>query len=288
MQRLGVDLGGLRIRLTDDGSVFTEIAPSSHASDVLLAPPLVDIQLNGFGGIDINSPDVQPDDLLNMLEKVWAGGVGFFLPTVVTGSRERMLRSIRMVREACRQDARFARSVVGIHVEGPYISLEDGPRGAHPLQHVRQPDMDEYRAWQEAADGTVRLVTLSPEWDNAPPFIEHIVNDDVRIAIGHTKATSEQLDAAVRAGATLSTHLGNGAHAMIQRHPNYIWEQLGDDRLWASLIADTHHLPPRTLKSMVRGKTLDRTIFTSDAVWVAGLPAGQYGGFDGKGLEVLE
>lgn len=289
--RDGYDIWGVGLRLQWDasnpvfeGSRAPETEPNPRRR---ILPPLVDIQLNGYAGIDINASDVQPDGLLRMAREIWRTGVVFFFPTVVTGSAERMERSIRILRQTCHQDPQFSKSVPGIHVEGPYISPEDGPRGAHPLAHVRPPDWDEFQRWQDAADGTIRMLTLSPEWENAPEFIERVAESGVVVAIGHTKATAEQLNAAVVAGARTSTHLGNGAHATIPRHPNYIWEQLGDDRLWASFIADGHHLPPATLKSMLRAKTSERSVLTSDAVWVAGMPAGCYSSFEGKDIEVL-
>jgi N-acetylglucosamine-6-phosphate deacetylase len=250
-------------------------------------PALVDIQLNGYAGVDLNDPNVSTDDVSRMAHAVWATGVGTFFPTVVTGAPERMIRSMRVVREACRDDPNLNASVAGFHVEGPFISPEDGPRGAHRKDCVRPPDWDEFCRWQDASDGSVRLVTLSPEWENAPSFIERVIATGVRVAIGHTKASADQLNAAVESGASLSTHLGNGSHATLPRHPNYIWEQAANDRLWASFIADGHHLPPATFKCLLRAKTLERAILTSDAVSFAGLPSGNYRGWDGDGVDVL-
>src|SRR5206468_8402774 len=121
----------------------------------------------------------------------------------------------------------------------------------------------------------------------SPSFIERAVASGVVVAIGHTKATGDQIRAAVDAGATLSTHLGNGAHPLIRRHPNYIWEQLAEDRLMASLIVDGHHLPPSVVKSMVRAKTPARCVLVSDITALGGMPPGRYSGGLGD-LEVLE
>ena len=145
------------------------------------------------------------------------------------------------------------------------------PRGAHPLVHCRPPDADEFQLLAQAAEGQIRLVTLSPEFDGARQFIAGLVAQGVRVAIGHTAANSAQIRAAVDAGATLSTHLGNGAHAWLRRHPNYLWDQLADDRLTASLIVDGHHLPPAVVKTFVRAKTADRIVLVSDLSGFAGL-----------------
>jgi N-acetylglucosamine-6-phosphate deacetylase len=178
--------------------------------------------------------------------------------------------------DACAGDPRIARAVAGIHVEGPFISPEDGPRGAHPREHVRAPDWDEFLAFQQAAGGRIRLLTLSPEWPDAAAFIRRVVASGVVVAIGHTAASPESLREAIAAGARLSTHLGNGCHAMLPRHPNYIWEQLAADELSASLIADGHHLPPSVVKTFIRAKGVNRTILVSDAVALAGMPPGAY------------
>jgi N-acetylglucosamine-6-phosphate deacetylase len=241
-----------------------------------IAPALVDIQVNGFTGFDFNVGTVTAADVCAMARALWRVGTGFLCPTVVTASFENMSNFLRAVVEACDKDPMVAHAILGIHLEGPYISAEDGPRGAHPLEHVRDPDWDEFRRWQDIAGGMIRIVTLAPEKEGAIPFIEKLVANDVIVALGHTDASAEYIREAVSAGAKLSTHLGNGAHALIKRHPNYIWEQLAADELYASLIVDGHHLPSAVVKSMMRAKTLDRCILISDATALAGMPPGDY------------
>ena len=254
-------------------------------STIQIAPAPIDIQVNGFAGFDLNVATVTPEDVCAMVRALWRVGTGFLCPTVVTGSFQGISNSLRAIVEACKTDALIAHSVLGIHLEGPYISAEDGPRGAHPLEHVREPDWDEFRRWQDIAEGQISIVTLAPEKKNAIPFIEKLVANGIVVALGHTNASAGDIQAAIDAGAKLSTHLGNGAHALIRRHPNYIWEQLGADELWASLIVDGHHLPPSVAKSMMRAKTLDRCILVSDAVALAGMKPGIYQ-FAGKSVEL--
>ncbi|MDE0682557.1 MAG: amidohydrolase family protein [Candidatus Poribacteria bacterium] len=245
-------------------------------SEIWIAPAPIDIQVNGFAGFDLNVATVTPEDVCAMVRALWRVGTGFLCPTVVTASFERISNSLRAIVEACKADALVAHSVLGIHLEGPYISPEDGPRGAHPLEHVRDPDWDEFRQWQDIAEGNISIVTLAPEKKGAIRFIEKLVANGIVVALGHTNASADDIQAAIDAGAKLSTHLGNGAHALIRRHPNYIWEQLGADELWASLIVDGHHLPPSVAKSMIRAKTLDRCVLVSDAVALAGMEPGTY------------
>ena len=249
---------------------------NSTDSELLVSPVLVDIQVNGFRGYDLNVSTVNTSDVIEMVRSLWRVGTGFLCPTIVTASFEDISNSIEAIVTARHSDPLVDRSILGIHLEGPYISSEDGPRGAHPIQHVRNPNWDEFCRLQDIAEGTIKIVTLAPERTGAFPFIENLVAEDIVVSIGHTDASPEQIQDAISAGAKLSTHLGNGAHARLQRHPNYIWEQLGADELWASLIVDGYHLPPSVVKSMIRAKSLDRCILISDATALAWMPSGQY------------
>lgn len=255
------------------------LSPSSD--NLWIAPGWIDIQVNGFAGVDYNAPETSHEAIGRSLEAQFATGVTRIFPTVITGEPERMAGSLKNLAQAKRA-LPYGGAMEGFHVEGPHISPEDGPRGAHPQEWVRPPDIDEYARWQEATEGEVRLVTVSPEWPGAARYIEHLVRDGVTVSVGHTKANAAQISDAVSAGATLSTHLGNGAHAVLARHPNYIWEQLAEDRLAASFIVDGIHLPSSFLKVALRAKGLDRSILITDAVMPAGCAPGPYrlGGVD--------
>ena len=241
-------------------------------SEVYLAPGFIDLQVNGFAGADYNAPTTPLEKILSSIKRMHSTGVAAFYATVITGSPEDMaaaLKNLAQVKPQCP-------SMAGFHVEGPHISPEDGPRGAHPARWVRPPDPEEFRRWQDAAEGDVRLVTLSPEWAEAPAYIEALTGEGVAVSIGHTQATRRQIQDGVRAGATLSTHLGNGAHATLPRHPNYIWEQLAEDGLTASFIVDGHHLPESFLRVALRAKGVERSILVTDAVAPAMCTPGPY------------
>jgi len=260
-------------------SLERETAGSREVSDDRLpwiAPGLCDIQVNGYGGHDFTASDVSPEDVWAVAEKMFTTGVTRFLPTITTHSREVMINAVRTIAQAVNEYPPLAQAIPGIHLEGPYISPEDGPRGAHPREHVRPPDWEEFCQLQEAATGLIRLITLSPEYPEAVPFIERAVANGVIVAIGHTAATARQLEDAVLAGAQLSTHLGNGCHLMLPRHPNYLWYQLAEDRLWASFIFDGHHLPQDFMIVALRAKGITRSILVSDVTALAGMPAGIY------------
>jgi len=241
----------------------------------LLAPGWVELQVNGFAGVDYCNPACSLEDIDRSLRAQFATGVTRLLATIITGGEQEITGSLRNLVNA-RERLPHGHAIEGFHVEGPHISPEDGPRGAHPARWVRPPDVDEFHRWQEAARGHIRLVTVSPEWPEAPRYIEALVKEGIVLSIGHTKATSEQIEDAVRAGATKSTHLGNGAHAVLARHPNYIWDQLANDRLAAGFIADGFHLPASFLKCAIRAKGIERSILVTDAVSPAECPPGDY------------
>ena len=268
---------GRPVRLTLDAGRVTRAEPLIGDSAGLpwIAPGLVDLQVNGFGGQEFSVADLTADKVAKIVLEHDAFGVTAICPTITTNSFEIIYHASRMIAAAAERPE-IGRRIAGIHIEGPYFSPEDGPRGAHPLAHCRRPDWDEFQRFQEAAGGRIRILTMSPEFENAPEFIGRVAASGVVVALGHLNATADQLRAAVDAGARFSTHLGNGAHRTLRRHPNYLWDQLAEDRLWASLIVDGHHLPPEVVKTFVRAKTPQRCILVSDESGLAGLPPGRY------------
>jgi N-acetylglucosamine-6-phosphate deacetylase len=251
---------------------------SAGASGALpwIAPGFVDLQVNGYGGRELTSEEVSVADVAAVARSMDECGVTSFCPTLTTHSRQTLEHALRTIAAACEASPETASRVCGIHLEGPYISPEDGPRGAHPKAHVREPSVEELRALHEASGKRIRILTISPEYDAAPEVIRWAAAAGMIIAIGHTSATHEQIGAAVEAGASMSTHLGNGAHGTIRRHPNYLWSQLAEDRLTASLIADGHHLPAEVVKVMLRAKTPARCVLVSDITGLGGMPPGRY------------
>ncbi|MBX3540663.1 MAG: amidohydrolase family protein [Chelatococcus sp.] len=241
-----------------------------------LAPGLVDLQVNGFNGHDINGGGLTIATVEALVNAMLRVGVTTFLPTIITASEEAIVTALGVIAAARAGDARIAHAIPSVHVEGPHLSPEDGPRGAHPRTHVRPPDIDEFQRWQAASGGLVGLVTLSPHYPEAPAYVRALARQGIHVAIGHTSAAPAEITAAVDAGATLSTHLGNGAAATLPRHPNFIWTQLAEDRLAATFIADGHHLPADTFRAMLRAKGLERAVLVSDAVALGGLPPGLY------------
>ncbi len=274
---IGIDLSTGQLTAVAFGHTVESVDPLIHAVEdaPYVAPGFIDLQVNGFAGVDYNAPETSAEAIARSLEVQFSTGVTRLLPTVITGSPDRLRDSLRNLVRA-RETVPHGHAIEGFHVEGPHISPEDGPRGAHPREWVRPPDIEEFKRWQEAAQGLVRLVTLSPEWPEAPRYIEEITGQGVVACIGHTGATHAQIADAVSAGATLSTHLGNGAHGVLPRHPNYLWDQIAEDRLSASLIVDGIHLPGSFLKTVIRAKGVERSVLVTDAVTPAGCEPGPY------------
>jgi N-acetylglucosamine-6-phosphate deacetylase len=261
-----------------NGSFFSEELHDSGGSPeggLYVAPGFLDIQVNGFGGVDYNSPQTSIDDIGRSLELIRATGVTRFFPTVITGPKEQMVAALENLFRS-QQELSTDGIIAGFHVEGPHISPEEGPRGAHPIRAVRPPDFSELEAWQDATRGQIRIVTLSAHWENAPGYIERAVRAGITISIGHTHATADQIHAAVSAGATMSTHLGNAAHAVLPKLDNYIWDQLAEDRLVASFIVDGIHIPEAFVQSAIRAKSLERSVLITDASSPAGAVPGRY------------
>lgn len=275
-------LTGDLLDLSVDEGLISAIRPAGGGRAPLggesawLAPGLIDIQVNGYRGHDLCRGDVTPDQVLAMALDLAEAGVTCFCPTVTTNSFASMKASLKAIARACDESPEARQRIAGIHLEGPYISPEDGPRGAHPREHARNPDWDEFVRLQAAAGGRIRILTLAPELPGALDLVARAAGAGVVVALGHHAATREQIHRAVEAGAVLCTHLGNGAHGVLPRHPNYLWEQLAHDGLTASIIVDGHHLPAAVVKAFYRVKGWARLILVSDAVAAAGLAPGKY------------
>jgi N-acetylglucosamine-6-phosphate deacetylase len=257
-----------------------------------ICPGFIDLQVNGYAGIDYSGtgldgmpqgaegaiPQAPPHPAGGAVEQVVraiaASGTTRHLATIITAPRSRITANCAAIAAAVRKSPLVKTAILGIHIEGPFISPLDGPRGAHDAKHVRNPDWNEFSAWQAAAEGLIRIVTLAPETEGALAFIEKLAATGVVAAIGHTGASPERIRDAIAAGAQLSTHLGNGSHAVLPRLKNYLWEQLGADELSASIIADGFHLPDAVMRSFARAKGLDRLILVSDVAFLAGSTPG--------------
>ncbi len=269
---------GRPVRIKISGGLIREITETGNSEpvpDLYAAPGLFDNQVNGFRGVDFSDPVLETKDMRKAVEALNSEGVTSFFPTVLTNSHENLLRIFKNLASSLR-DETVSDSVPGFHLEGPYISPEPGFYGCHPSGFIRKPSWDEFAMYQEAADGNIRQVTLSPETDESFEFIKRCTASGVVVALGHTSASAEQINKAVDHGARLSTHLGNGCANMIHRHNNPLWPQLANDLLIPTIIADGHHLTPEEIRVFYKVKGPRKLILTSDITHLSGLKPGKY------------
>jgi len=248
----------------------------SHGPPLYLCGGFFDPQVNGFAGVDFNGKDLTSERVHAAARSLASYGVTRFLPTIITASHDRIARQLRILTDALEESHLFRRMCSGIHLEGPYISPEDGPRGAHPREFVRLPRWEEIERLQDMCNGRIRCITLAPELEGSLDFIERAVRNGMVVGIGHTNAPEQVLEDAFRAGARLSSHLGNGALSILPRHRNPIQKQLSMDGLMASIIVDGIHLPDYVVQNFVRAKGVGQILLTTDSMAGAGAPPGRY------------
>ena len=235
----------------------------------------VDLQVNGYGGVDFSSAGLDLAQVRRAVLALAARGTAAFCPTVVTAP-DAVYESVLPVLARAMDEPDLAPHLLGIHLEGPFISPEDGARGAHPRAHVRRPDVAFYDWLRELSRDRIRLVTVAPELPGSPELIAQVRASGAAVFLGHHLGDRAAIGRACDAGATASTHLGNGIPNRLPRHPNPIWDQLDEGRLTATLITDGHHVPDAFIRVVARVKGLDRLVVVSDAAPIAGLPPGRH------------
>ena len=235
----------------------------------------VDLQVNGYLGIDFSAPGLSLDRVRQVVFTLRDRGTAAFCPTMITSSMEIYRQNLPVLADAI-EDKDLQPHLLGLHLEGPFISPLDGARGAHPRSSVLPPSVDIYKRLQEWARNQISLLTLAPEMPGAMELIEYVVSSGAAVSLGHHLASRDQIAAACQRGAVSATHLGNGIPNLLPRHPNPIWDQLSEDRLAAMLITDGHHVPGSFVQVVLKTKTVGHVIVVSDAAPIAGLPPGRY------------
>jgi N-acetylglucosamine-6-phosphate deacetylase len=249
-------------------------AGTANPQGLWLTPGLFDIQMNGMFGHDLAGEDLTPDMVQAMDAELEKHGVLKWCPTICTQAPRIVERSLSTIRKAI--ESGLAPHAHCIHLEGHHISGEEGYRGVHPPQFIRDADPAEFDRWQEIAGGRIGLFSLAPEREGALKFIQKLRAGGVRVGLVHHHADYGTIRGAAAAGADLSSHLVNGCAPLIHRQHNVIWAQLSLHELWASFIADGYHIPAYTLRALINAKGIDRSILTSDLGYIAGQPDGEY------------
>jgi N-acetylglucosamine-6-phosphate deacetylase len=238
-------------------------------------PGLVDLQVNGYKGVDFSGAELTPENFAWACHELLSAGTTAFLPTLVTSAAEIYARNLPIIASVINA-GEFQGRVLGIHLEGPFISALDGARGAHEARWVRRPDVGYLEELIRFADGKVRLITIAADQDWAEDLARCAVSHGIAVALGHHMANEQDLERLVAVGAKALTHLGNGVPSMLSRHQNPVWAGLANDDLAATVIADGHHLPPSMLTTILRTKGVERCVIISDASSLAGLAPGEY------------
>ncbi len=237
----------------------------------------VDLQINGYGGVDFNAPGLTVEQVISVTDRLECDGTRGYLPTIVTGNPETTVETLRVIAAARKRSARCERNILGVHLEGPFISSELGAVGTHPIEWVAKPSRELFDRFQDAGNGLVRLVTVAAEVPGMPEFVKWLSSQGVVVSLGHQMAsTPDDVRPCIEAGAKAFTHLGNGIPNMIPRHDNIMFTALAEDRASIMFIPDGHHLPDAMLKVYTRAVPLKRLIAVSDAQYPAGMPPGEY------------
>jgi N-acetylglucosamine-6-phosphate deacetylase len=252
--------------------------PPDGDGEFWLSPGLFDIQVNGMLGYNLSDEDLTVERVAEINEALENRGVTRWCPTITTQDPAIVGRNLGILREVI--EKKVAPNIHCIHMEGHYISSEEGYRGVHMERFIRDPDPEEFDRWQEKSGGHIGLFSLAPERKGAMEFIRKLRSDGVRVGLVHHHADHNTVLEAHAAGASLSTHLVNGCAKMIHRQHNILWSQLSIDDMWASFIADGYHIPHYTLRAVIKAQGINRSILTSDLAHLSGMPEGEYFKYD--------
>jgi N-acetylglucosamine-6-phosphate deacetylase len=237
----------------------------------------VDVQVNGYAGRDFSDVRLTPDDWHTACQRMREDGVVGALATFVTGDIGAMAERLARLVEVRARDPLVREIIWGVHIEGPFLSPLPGYVGAHPIEFIRPADMDAMRRLVDAAGGLTRIVTLAPGYDADLRVTRFLAEEGIVVAAGHCDPDLDQLKAAIDAGLSMFTHLGNGCPMQLDRHDNIIQRVLSlADYLWISLIGDGAHIPLPALGNYIRCAGVHRVTITTDAMAAAGMPPGRY------------
>jgi len=238
-------------------------------------PGLIDLQVNGYKGTDFSGRDLTQNDFMQACRAIFEGGTTAFLPTVITSPKDVYEHNLQIIAAVLEREE-FGGRLLGIHLEGPFLSAKDGARGTHDAEFIRKPNVGFLEQLIDWAGGKVKLITIAAEVKGAEQLTRYATSRGIAVSLGHQMAREEDLQRLVRAGAVALTHLGNGVPAVLPRHQNPIWAGLANDDLSAMIITDGHHLPAAVLKTIIRAKGPERCVVISDASPFSGLGPGKY------------
>ena len=245
-------------------------------ADLWIAPALVDLQINGYGGVDFQQNEMQLPDLLRAVRQLRTAGCTQFLLTLITDEWSRLMTKLRRLKELRSKSDELRRAIAGWHIEGPFLSSEPGFHGAHDPAQMIDPAPAHIHELREATENDPVLLTLAPERSGALEAIALAVSLGMKVSLGHTNASPETLRGAIAAGATGFTHLGNACPQQLDRHDNILWRVMDTPGLTVGLIPDRIHVAPQLFRLVHRVWPTDSIYYTTDAVAAADAPPGRY------------
>ncbi len=269
---------GQLLRVKWSNGVITEITPAADGpADTFLAPTLLDLQINGYGGVDFQRDDhLTETQLLSAARQLRRDGCGRFFFTLITDEWPKLMSRVHRAKALRDANPELRAAIAGWHIEGPFLSPEVGFKGAHNPAVMRDATEADLRELRAATGADPVLLTLAPERGGSLEAIRCAVSLGIVISLGHTNASAERIREAVAAGARGFTHLGNGIPQQLDRHDNILWRVFDTPGLLPSLIPDTHHVSPILFRHMHRALPPDRIYYTTDAMSAAGAPPGRY------------
>ncbi len=265
----------VRLQWQDGAILRLEPASASPPPNLWLAPSLVDLQINGFAGVDFQQDNLTVEDLLAALQGLQRAGCATFLLTLITDAWPRLMARLKHLRQLRSQSPALRNAIAGWHIEGPFLSDQHGFCGIHDPSCMCDPTAEHIAELREVTGADPVLLTLAPERPSAPQAIALAVSRGIKVSLGHTNASPEHLRQAIQAGATAFTHLGNGCPQQLDRHDNILWRVLDLEGLTISLIPDGMHVSPALFRLIHRLRS-GSLYYTTDAMAAAGAPPGRY------------
>jgi len=238
-------------------------------------PGFVDLQVNGYKGVDFSSPNMTEADFARACRHILACGTAVFLPAMVTSAPDVYEHNLRIM-GAVLQRPQFHKTVPGIHIEGPFVSPKPGACGTHNPKWITPPDLKYLKQLVNWAQQKIKMITVAADVEGAEEIAHWCREHEIVVALGHHMADEDDLERLRRAGASALTHLGNGVPAKLDRHKNPIWAGLCCDGLSATMITDGHHIPHCLIKTFIRTKGIERCIVISDGSALTAMPPGRY------------
>lgn len=236
-----------------------------------LVPGFIDIHTHGAAGVDVNA--AKPEDFEKICRFAASQGTTSWLGSVLTDTKKQTLWCINQYKGWKKLEHRGA-DLAGIHLEGPFLCAEY--KGAMPEHLLMKPDMELLKEYQDAAEGAIRYITVSPEVEGIPEFVPYMKSLGMQVAIGHSGADYETARKAIANGAMAATHTGNAMKLLHQHFPAIWGAVLEDDEVYCEMICDGRHLHPGTVRLIIKTKGLDRVVAVTDSIMAAGLPDGEY------------